>query len=74
MYTLAIVGLLSTVVSAFYYLKIIKTIYFDEIEKPFDEIKNVSIGGSIFLSCFILCLFFLYPAILNNILGALLIN
>ena len=74
MYTLAIVGLLSTVVSAFYYLKIIKTIYFDEIEKPFDEIKNVSIRGSIFLSCFILCLFFLYPAILNNILGALLIN
>ena len=30
MYTLAIIGLLTTVMSAFYYLKIIKTIYFDD--------------------------------------------
>ena len=30
MYALAIIGLLTTVVSAFYYLKIIKTIYSDE--------------------------------------------
>ncbi len=74
MYTLAIIGLLSTVISAFYYLKIIKTIYFDEIQKPFDEIKNLSISGSIIISCFILSLFFLYPAILNNVLGNLIIN
>ena len=33
MYFLAIVGLLSTVVAAFYYLRIIKTIYFDEENK-----------------------------------------
>ena len=30
MYALAIIGLLTTVMSAFYYLKIIKTIYFDD--------------------------------------------
>ncbi len=30
MYTLAIIGLLSTVISAFYYLRIVKIIYFDE--------------------------------------------
>ena len=30
MYVLAIVGLLTTVISAFYYLRIIKIIYFDE--------------------------------------------
>ena len=30
MYMLAIIGLLSTVISAFYYLRIIKIIYFDE--------------------------------------------
>ena len=74
MYALAIIGLLTTVISAFYYLKIIKTIYFDEIQKPFDEIKNLSISGSIIISCFILSLFFLYPAILNNVLGNLIIN
>ena len=34
MYLLAIIGLLSSVVSAFYYLRIIKIMYFDEeIEK-----------------------------------------
>ena len=74
MYTLAIVGLLSTVISAFYYLRIIKIIYFDEISNPFDKIKNVGITLTIFLSCSILVLFFLYPSILNNIVNVLSIN
>jgi NADH-quinone oxidoreductase subunit N len=74
MYTLAIVGLLSTVISAFYYLRIIKIIYFDEIKNPFDKIKNLGITSTVFLSCTILVLFFLYPSILNNIVNALLIN
>ena len=39
MYVLAIIGLLTTVVSAFYYLKIIKTIYFDDSVITFDPIK-----------------------------------
>ena len=74
MYTLAIVGLLSTVISAFYYLRIIKIIYFDEIKNPFDKIKNLGITSTIFLSCSILVLFFLYPSILNNIVSILSIN
>ena len=71
MYTLAIVGLLSTVISAFYYLRIIKIIYFDEIINPLDKIKDVGIISSIFLSGAILVLFFLYPSILNNIVNVL---
>ena len=74
MYTLAIVGLLSTVISAFYYLRIIKIIYFDEIKNPFDEIKNLGITSTIFLSCSLLILFFLYPSILNNTVNILSIN
>ena len=74
MYTLAIVGLLSTVISAFYYLRIIKIIYFDEIKNPFDKIKNLGITSTVFLSCSILILFFLYPSILNNIVNTLSIN
>ena len=50
MYTLAIVGLLSTVISAFYYLRIIKIIYFDEIKNSFDSIKNLKITSTIFLA------------------------
>ena len=74
MYTLAIVGLLSTVISAFYYLRIIKIIYFDEIKDPFDKIKNLGITSTVFLSCSVLVLFFLYPSILNNIVNVLSIN
>jgi NADH-quinone oxidoreductase subunit N len=74
MYTLAIVGLLSTVISAFYYLRIIKIIYFDEIKSPFDKIKNLGITSTVFLSCTVLVLFFLYPSILNNIVYVLSIN
>jgi len=74
MYTLAIVGLLSTVISAFYYLRIIKIIYFDEIIIPFDKIKNLGITSTVLLSCSLLVLFFLYPSILNNIVNTLLIS
>ena len=74
MYTLAIVGLLSTVISAFYYLRIIKIIYFDEEQNPFDEIKNLGTTSTILLSCTILVLFFLYPSVLNNIVNTLSIN
>jgi NADH-quinone oxidoreductase subunit N len=81
MYTLAIIGLLSTVISAFYYLRIIKIIYFDDenksfdkIKNPIDNIKNLGITSTIFLSCSILILFFLYPSVLNNIVSTLSIN
>ena len=37
MYFLAIVGLLSTVVAAFYYLRIIKIIYFDKEKEKYDS-------------------------------------
>ena len=70
MYVLAVIGLLTTVISAFYYLRIIKIIYFDRLIKPFDQIKNISITGTIFLSCIILITFFLYPAILNNVVSS----
>jgi NADH-quinone oxidoreductase subunit N len=73
MYTLAIVGLLTTVISAFYYLRIIKIIYFDKFISPLDEIKNISITSTILLSCIILITFVLYPSLLNNIVSAIFI-
>tara|TARA_Y100000816_G_scaffold288325_1_gene272688 strand:- start:466 stop:1224 length:759 start_codon:yes stop_codon:yes gene_type:complete len=73
MYVLAIVGLLTTVISAFYYLRIIKIIYFDEKSNTFDEVKNKLVQATIFLSCGILISFFLYPSFLNNIVNSLFI-
>ena len=74
MYALAIIGLLTTVMSAFYYLKIIKTIYFDDSVITFESSKNRTAQISIFTSCIILVTFFLYPSILNSIVNTLFIN
>ena len=74
MYALAIIGLLTTVISAFYYLRIIKIIYFDDSAISFDPVKNSVAKLSVLVSCAILITFFLYPAILNNVVDALFIN
>ena len=71
MYTLAIIGLLTTVMSAFYYLKIIKTIYFDDNFITFETTKNKTAQVSVFTSCAILITFFLYPSVLNNLVNTL---
>ena len=47
MYALAIIGLITTVISAFYYLRIIKIIYFDKPKKPFDNIYDWGLKTSL---------------------------
>ncbi len=74
MYVLAIVGLLTTVISAFYYLKVIKTIYFDDSSIIFDPIKNRIAQITVLISCSILISFFLYPSFLNNIVNTLFVQ
>ena len=74
MYTLAIIGLLTTVISAVYYLKIIKTIYFDENKLSLDLINNKIISGTILISCTLLITFFLYPSFLNKVVSSLFLN
>ena len=74
MYALAIIGLLTTVISAVYYLKIIKTIYFEENKLSFDTVENKIITGTILISCTLLVTFFLYPSFLNEIVSPLFYN
>jgi len=69
MYTLAVVGLVTTVLSAFYYIRIIKIMYFDEPKKAFEKFVDYRIHGPILLSCILLVSFFLYPSILNEIVS-----
>ena len=68
------IGLLTTVLSAFYYLKIIKTIYFDDGLITFDPTKNRTAQVSVLASCIILITFFLYPSVLNNLVNTLFIS
>ncbi len=69
MFVLAIIGLVTTVVSAFYYIRIVKIMYFDTSKKPFETFKDMGIYGSLVLSCIFLISFFLYPSILNNLVS-----
>jgi len=67
MYLLAIVGLISTVISAFYYLKIIKIIYFDPPLDSYDRENFIGLKISLFLSTALTLLYFLYPNSLINL-------
>ena len=62
MYFLAIVGLLSTVVAAFYYLRIIKIIYFDNEKEKFDDDHHSWLRFSLGLSSILILFYFIFPS------------
>ncbi len=68
MYFLAIVGLLATVVSAFYYLRIIKIIYFDSATDKFDKSSSLSLKLTLSVTTIIIMLYFVYPSFLIKVL------
>tara|TARA_Y100000590_G_scaffold373819_1_gene437884 strand:- start:1608 stop:3020 length:1413 start_codon:yes stop_codon:yes gene_type:complete len=74
MFTLAIIGLLTTVISAFYYLRIIKIIYFDKPKKPFDEIYSWSLKMPLILSSTLILIYFIYPSVLTDIVQSIIIH
>ncbi len=73
MYALAIIGLLSTVISAFYYLRIIKIIYFDKPKKPFELSYDWGLKASLVLSSILILTYFIYPAKLTNLVSSIVI-
>ena len=73
MFFLAIVGLLSTVIAAFYYLRIIKIIYFDSERETFDRDHNFSLKLSLFISTIIIIFYFIYPSTLTEIISKIII-
>ncbi|MGF1624484.1 MAG: NADH-quinone oxidoreductase subunit NuoN [Alphaproteobacteria bacterium] len=58
----AIIGVLASVVSAFYYLRIVKLMWFDEATEPFDKPADSSLGTVMFISAVLTLLFVVYPA------------
>ena len=62
MYFLAIVGLLSTVIAAFYYLRIIKIIYFDEEKEKYDTDYSIWLRISLTFSTLLIFLYFIFPS------------
>ena len=69
MYFLAIVGLLSTVVAAFYYLRLIKIIYFDKPKEKYETDHTIGLKITLAISTGILILYFIYPGLLNELVS-----
>src|SRR5437773_635599 len=69
LFTLAVIGVVTSVVGAYYYLVIVKTMYFDEPAKPFEpmpyELKAVLAVTGLFN-----LLFFAYPSPLIDVANA----
>jgi NADH-quinone oxidoreductase subunit N len=61
LYTLAVIGVVTSVVGAFYYLTIVKIMYFDEPVKGFARMPGL-LALVLFITGLINILFFLYPA------------
>ncbi len=69
MYFLAIVGLLSTVVAAFYYLRIIKIMYFDQEKEKYDTDHSLWIKFSLTGSTVLILIYFIFPSQLIEIVS-----
>ena len=69
MYFLAITGLLSTVIAAFYYLRIIKIIYFDPEKEKFDTHHNIALKVSLFITTIFILFYFIFPSKLIQIVS-----
>jgi len=69
MFFLAIVGLLSTVIAAFYYLRIIKVIYFDEEKEKYDTEHSIWLKISLTFSTLLILLYFIFPSKLVEIVS-----
>ena len=69
MYFLAIVGLLSTVVAAFYYLRIIKIMYFDKAKEKYDIDHDLWLKFSLTRSTLFVLIYFIFPSQLIEIVS-----
>ncbi len=60
-WTLAVIGVLTSVVGAYYYLRVIKVMYFDEAQPAFD-VRAPSLSFVAAVGALVTTLFFVFPA------------
>jgi NADH-quinone oxidoreductase subunit N len=61
LYTLAVIGVLASVVGAYYYLAIVKVMYFDEAAEPFEPMPR-TLKVVLGITGVFVILFFAYPS------------
>ena len=65
-WTLAVIGVLTSVIGAYYYLRVIKVMYFDDVQPAFDR-RTPSLSFVAAVGALVTTLFFVFPA---SIIGA----
>ena len=58
---LAVIGVVTSVVSAFYYLRVVKVMYFDESIGTFDRPIAAELKGVVFITAVVTLFFFVFP-------------
>ena len=66
-YVLAVLGILASVVAAYYYLRIIKVMFFDEATEPFDDTLNFERRVILVLSIGFIMGFIIYPNMILDV-------
>jgi NADH-quinone oxidoreductase subunit N len=61
-YGLAVIGVITSVVGAYYYVRIVKIMYFDEPAPAFDQPVGAVLGTVLMVTALLTLLFFAYPA------------
>jgi NADH-quinone oxidoreductase subunit N len=61
LYTLAVIGVVTSVVGAYYYLRIVKVMYFDESTGVFDRPIEIEMRGVLVVTAVLVLLLFIVP-------------
>jgi NADH-quinone oxidoreductase subunit N len=61
LYTLAVIAVLTSVVGAFYYLRVVKVMYFDQATEPLDRAFGPELRWVVLASTIVIVFFFVYP-------------
>jgi NADH-quinone oxidoreductase subunit N len=59
---MAVIAVIVSVISGYYYIKIVKIMYFDESTQPLDHYAPFLVQTGIAISALVTLLFFLYPS------------
>ena len=63
-YLIAVIGVLTSVIGAFYYLRVIRIIYFENIQDPLDQSMDREIVALLTVAGFLIATFIAYPEVI----------
>ncbi len=64
--TLAVLGVLTSVVGCFYYIRLIKIMYFDDAEEALDRKVGTEINMVVAAAAIVILAFFIYPSLITD--------